>query len=236
MSERGFKRAVRYWREAIFYGVGSDIFGWGAFIAAIVISYAGHEVTWIAMAETTFWWFLPIASLVTAFILVVVINTFVIAPRRAARMLKPLKIDIVSGYLDTSYPTEKFPRQSAAIVVTNLAHQQLSNCVLHVTEITGYTDNYNMIPRFVCAFTLQPNETQQVQFMSWTTRSAPLKNDNHFTLHGPVGPQFGGNLLSLPCGSYDIDLRVGVTGAEAERILCRVWAVDDTLKIAFRTP
>jgi hypothetical protein len=45
---------------------------------------------------------------------------------------------------------------------------------------------------------------------------------------------WGGNVVSLPLGSHDIDIRIGVPEADAIVIRCRVWADDNNLRTALR--
>ena len=53
-------------------------------------------------------------------------------------------------------------------------------------------------------------------------------------LSGPIGWGWGGNVVTLPCGSHDIDIRIGVPEADAIIIRCRVWADDNDLRVALR--
>jgi hypothetical protein len=53
-------------------------------------------------------------------------------------------------------------------------------------------------------------------------------------LSGPIGWGWGGNVVTLPCGSHDIDIRIGVPEADAIVIRCRVWADDNNLRAALR--
>jgi len=54
-----------------------------------------------------------------------------------------------------------WPRQSVAIVIKNRS-------------------------RFISEFSVLPGDTEQIVFLSWTTRSPPHGNDPTFTLTGPV--------------------------------------------------
>jgi hypothetical protein len=49
---------------------------------------------------------------------------------------------------------------------------------------------------------------------------------------GPVGWGWGGNFVALPCGSYDMEIRIGDPNGDATRIFCRVWIEGDELKAA----
>ena len=53
-----------------------------------------------------------------------------------------------------------------------------------------------------------------------------------FMLSGPIGGGWGGNVVTLPCGSHDIDIRISVPEADAIFIHCRVWADDNNLRAA----
>ncbi len=168
-------------------------------------------------------------------VVVAVFNALVLAPYRAWRMLNPFRIEVASGQLHGEYPKEPFPRQSAAVVVKNLSYRQRSNCVLHVLQIARFDNQRHALPRFISEFSLLPGDTQHITILSWTTRSPPLANDPTFTLSGPVGWGWGGNIVTLPCGSHDIDLRIGVPEADAIVIHCRVWADGNDLRVASRT-
>jgi hypothetical protein len=230
----GFVRAMRHWRVAARHGVGGNMFGWGIVAAALLLGYAHQQYGFISASEQASWWFMPLASAFAGLVVVAVFNGLVLAPYRAWRMLKPFRIEVISGQLDSEHPKESFPRQSAAIVMKNLSYRQRSNCVMHVLQIAGFDNQHHALPRFISEFSLLPGDTQQIKFLSWTTRSPPHRNDQTFMLSGPVGWGWGGNIVTLPCGSHDIDIRIGVPEADAIVIRCRVWVNDNDLCAALR--
>jgi hypothetical protein len=115
-----------------------------------------------------------------------------------------------------------------------LSYRQRSNCVLHVFQIAGFDNQNHALPRFITEFSLPPGDTKQINFLSWTMRSPPHKNDPTFMFYGPLAPVWGGNVFTLPCGSYDIDIRIGVPEANVVAIRCRVWADENGLRAALR--
>lgn len=66
--------------------------------------------------------------------------------------------------------------------------------------------------------------------MTWTSRREPYENDKTIMLSGPVGWGWGGNFVALPCGSYDLVLRIGIPEGDPIVTLCRVWIELDFLK------
>jgi hypothetical protein len=235
MSMRGFMRAIRHWWVAARHGVGGDMFGWGTLATTLIIGLIQHQNGLsITASEQASWWLMPLANALAALVVVAAFNALVLAPYRAWRMLKPFRIRVVSGQLDGEYPKEAFPRQSAAVVMKNLSYRQRSNCVLHVWQIAGFDNQHHALPRFISEFSLLPGDTQQIKFLSWTVRSSPHGNDPTFMLSGPIGGGWGGNVVTLPCGSHDIDIRIGVPEADAIVIQCRVWADDNNLRAALR--
>jgi hypothetical protein len=235
MSMRGLLRAIRHWWVAARHGVGGDMFGWGTLATTLIIGLIRYQCGLsITVSEQASWWLTPLANALAALVVVAAFNALVLAPYRAWRMLKPFRIEVVSGQLDSEYPKEAFPRQSAAIVMKNLSYRQRSNCVLHVLHIGGFDNHHHAVPRFISEFSLLPGDTQQITFLSWTTRSPPHGNDPTFMLSGPIGWGWGGNVVTLPCGSHDIDIRIGVPEADAIVIRCRVWADDNDLRVALR--
>jgi hypothetical protein len=165
---------------------------------------------------------MPLAIAFAGLGVVAVFNILVRAPYRALRMLKPFRIEVVSGQLDDECPKEAFPRQSAAVVVENLSYRQRSNCVLHILQIAAFDNQHHALPRFISEFSLLPGGTQHIKFLSWTTRVPPHGNDPSFVLSGPVEWGWGGNFVALTCGSHDIDIRIGVPEADAIVLRCRV--------------
>jgi hypothetical protein len=235
MFMRGFVRAIGHWWAAARHGVGGDMFGWGTLAAALIFGIVQHQYGLsIRVSEQASWWLTPLANAFAALVVVAAVNALVLAPYRAWRMLNPFRTKVVSGHLDSEYPKEAFPRQSAAIVMKNLSYRQRSNCVLHILHIAGFDNQHHALPRIISEFSLLPGDTQQITFLLWTTRSLPYKNDPTFMLTGPTGWGWGGNVVTLPCGSHDIDIRIGVPEADAIIIRCRVWADDNDLRVALR--
>jgi hypothetical protein len=116
----------------------------------------------------------------------------------------------------------------------NLSYRQRSNCVFHVLQIAGFDNQHHTLPRFISEFSLLPGDTQQIKFLSWTTRVLPNRNDLAFMLSGPVGSGWGGNVITIPCGSHDIDIRIGVPETAPIIVRCRVWADDNDLRVVLR--
>jgi hypothetical protein len=229
------RRFIGHWWKAARHGVGGYVFGWGTPVAAVVIGFVQHQYglsIWVS--EQASWWLTPLLSALAALLVVAAFNAMLLAPYRAWRMLRPFRIDVVSGQLDGEYPKQTFPRQSAAVVMKNLSYRQRSNCVLHVFHVAGFDNQHHALPRFVSEFTLPPGDKQQIKFLSWTTRSPPRGNDPTFMLYGPLAPVWGGNVFTLPCGSYDIDIRIGVPEADLIVVPCRVWADGNVLQVALR--
>ena len=211
------------------------MFGWGTLATTLIIGIIQHQYGLsITASEQASWWLMPLANALAALVVVAAFNALVLAPYRAWRMLKPFRIEVVSGQLDSEYPKEAFPRRSAAVVMKNSSYRQRSNCVLHVLQIAGFDNQHHALPRFITEFSLLPGDTQQIKFLSWTTRGLPHRNDPTFVLSGPIGWGWGGNVVTLPCGSHDIDIRIGVPEADAIVIRCRVWADDNDLRVALR--
>jgi hypothetical protein len=231
---RGFARAIRHWYVAARHGVGGDMFGWGTVAAAVILGYAHQRHGFITASEQASWWFMPLASAFAGLVVVAVFNVLVLAPYRAWRMLRPFRVTVVSGQLDGEYPREAFPRQSAAFIIKNLSYRQRAGCVLHISRIAGFDNQHHALPRFISEFSVLPGDTKEIVFLSWTTRNPLHQNDPTFTLAGPVGWGWGGNFVTLPCGSHDIDVRIGVPEADAIVIRCRVWAERNTLQAALR--
>jgi hypothetical protein len=230
-----FMRAIRHWRVAARHGVGGDMFGWGTLATVLVIGLIQHQYGLsIKVSEQASWWLTPLLNALAALVVVAAFNAFVLAPYRAWRMLNPFRIEFVSGQLASEYLGEAFPRQSVAVVMKNLSYRQRSNCVLHVLHVAGFDDQHHALPRFISEFSLLPGDTQQIKFLSWTTRNLPHKSDPTFMLNGPIGWGWGGNVVTLPCGSHDIDIRIGVPEADTIIIRCRVWADGNDLRVALR--
>jgi len=211
------------------------MFGWGTLATTLIVGLIRYQYGFsITASEQASWWLTPLANAFAALVVVAAFNALVLAPYRACRMLKPFRIEVVSGQLDSEYPKGAFPRQSAAVVMKNLSYRQRSNCVLHVLHIDRFDNEHHALPRFVSEFSLLPGDTQQITFLSWTTRSPPHNNDPTFMLSGPIGWGWGGNVVTLPCASHDIDIRIGVPEADAIIIRCRVWADGNDLRVTLR--
>lgn len=231
MSMRGFTRAVGLWWAATIHGVAGAWFGWGAVAAAVFIGFLQQHPGLIKnIDQAQWWWLLPVVGVFAALLSVLLLHALVIAPYRAWRMLKPFKTKIVSGILKSEYPAEQFERQRAAISITNKCYRQRSNCVLHVQTVSDFDNQHHSFPRFIKEFSIQPGETQQIDFLSWTPRKPPHESDKTMALCGPVGWGWGGNFVALPCGSYDVEIRIGVPDGDATTIFCRVWIEGDELK------
>ena len=233
MSMRGFMRAVRHWWVALCHGVGGAMFGWGTVAAAFIYGLIQHQYGLsITASEQASWWLTPIGNALASLGVVTAFHAVLLAPYRTWRiMCRPFRTKVVLGQLDGEYPKQAFPRQSAAVVIKNLSYRQRSNCVLHVWQIAGFDSQHHALPRFISEFSLLPGDTQQINFLSWTTRSPPHENDSIFMLSGPTGPSYGSNVFKLPCGLYDIDIRIGVPEADAIFIHCRVWADGNNLRV-----
>ena len=210
------------------------MFGWGTIAAAAAVGYLHQQYDFIKTPEQEPWWVMPIVSALAALLLVAIIQALFIAPYRAWRMLHPFKISVASGYIDSEYPTEMFPRQVVALTVRNMSYRQWSSCVLHILQIKNFDNTHHSLPRMVSEFSVLPGEFQRITFLSWTTRSPPHTNDQSFVLSGPVGWGLGGNVVALQCASQDIDIRIGVPDAEAIVIQCRVWTEGSELKAELR--
>jgi hypothetical protein len=229
------RRFIRHWWVAARHGVGGDMFGWGTLATALVVGLIQHQYGLsIKASEQASYWLTPLLNAFAALVVVAAFNAFVLAPYRAWRMLNPFRIQVIAGQLDGEYPKAAFPRQSAAVVMKNLSYRQRSNCVLHVFQIAGLDNQNHALPRFISEFTLPPGDTRQITFLSWTTRNPPHKNDPTFMLSGPLAPVWGGNVVTLPCGSYDIDIRIGVPEADAIVVRCRVWVDENNLRATLR--
>ena len=145
-------------------------------------------------------------------------------------MLNPFEIEVKSGHLGEEHQKEEFPRQSAFVEITNLSYREMSNCVLDILQIAPFDNQRHELPRFVTNFSLPSGDTQKIEFLSWTTRSPPHANDPTFRLSGPIAPVYGGNVVTLPRGSYDIDIEIAVPEADPIIVRCCVWADGNVLR------
>ena len=209
--------------------------GWGAAAAAIIVAFLIERFGIIKNIDQAQWWFLPVASAFVALLAVSLIHAALIAPYRAWRMLDPFRIK--SGLWNATKRIscgKILERQRAAVAIKNKSYRQRSNCVLHIQNVSDFDNQHHSFPRFIKEFSVQRGETKQIEFLSWTARKRPYENDKSILLTGPVGGGWDGNIVALPCGSYDMELRVGVAEVDAIRIFCRVWIEGDELKAAKR--
>lgn len=229
-----FNRAFKHWLDASWYGLGSGVFGWGGIAGAAIFGSVSQRYASIAVYGQDWPWIPPLASAIFAVVIVAMINAVFLAPIRAWRMLHPFKIKLVSGQLETVYPGESFPRQSAAVLIENASYKQRPNCVLHICSIADFDNQHHALPRQVCEFSLLSGEIKQIAFLTWTTRNPPLSNDIDFQLSGPTGWGLDGNLVNLPIGSYDIDIRVGIHQSDPVVLRCQVWVDSNNLRATLR--
>jgi len=226
MSERRIKIYFRHLRQALIAGVVSSAFGWGAIIGASFLVFLG-PLKMIQNHE----WLQPFIAAAFAMLFVFAIHLIFIAPWRAFFMLRPFSVKVAAGFIKT-HPMGRFEPQKVALVVTNRSYRPRSNCVLHIMGANGCEEN--RFPRFIEEFSIQPGETKPLTFMTWTSRCEPYENDKKIVLSGPVGWGWGGNFVALPCGSYDLVLRIGIPEGDPIVILCRVWIEGDFLKAVIR--
>ncbi|NKJ09018.1 hypothetical protein [Rhizobium sp. SG741] len=146
--------------------------------------------------------------------------------------LNPFKITIVSGFSEGGGPDELFARQWAAVLIENRSYRPLSDCVLHVQAVKDFDNQHRAFPRLIKEFSIRPGEIQQIEFLSWTVRKAPLENDKTLVFCGPVGWGWGGNYVALPCGSYNIEIRISVGEVAAAQVSSNVWIEGGKLKAA----
>ncbi len=146
-------------------------------------------------------------------------------------MLWPFSIKVVAGRLKTPYPPGPFEPQKAALLVRNRSYLTRSDCVMHIMCVCNASDDIHF-PRFITEFSIQPKETKQLVFATWTSRNPPYENDKSIFLSGPVGAGVGGNIAMLPVGSHNISLRIGIPDGADSYICCRVWIEGDCLKAA----
>jgi hypothetical protein len=196
MSMRGFRRWVGLWWAATIHGIARAWFGWGAVAAAAFIAFLQQQPDLKKNLDRAPWWVLPVASVFAALLAVSLIHAVVIAPYRAWRMLNPFKTKIVSGILKSEYPAEPVERQRAAVLIENNSYRQHSNRVLHIQTVSDFDNQHHSFPRFIKEFSVQSGETQQIEFLTWVSRKAPLENDKAMVLCGPVGG-VGWQLCSL---------------------------------------
>jgi hypothetical protein len=223
MSEHRIKTYFRHLRQALIAGVVSSAFGWGAVIGASFLVFLG-PLKMIQNHE----WLQPLIAAAFAMLFVFAIHLIFIAPWRAFFMLRPFSVKVAAGFIETQYPMGRFEPQKVVLVVTNRSYRPRSNCVLHIMGINGCEEN--CFPRFIEEFSIQHGETKSLTVMTWTSRREPYENDKTIMLSGPVGWGWSGNFVALPCGSYDLVLRIGIPEGDHIVILCRVWIERDFLK------
>jgi hypothetical protein len=236
MSKGIHAKFISHWWRAVVHGVSGETFGWGTALAALLLAAfvaLGFplKLGLTKMNQELPWWFVPLASVVFALIAVTAIHVFLIAPYRACRMLKPFKVRIASGDLETAYPKEQYKRQNVFAAIKNKSYREQANCTLHIMKVSDFNNEHNQFPRLVQEFSVKSGDEIEVAFLSRTLRTAPLENDKHLMLHGPVAPAWGGNLVTLPLGSYDMEIRIGVPGVEPILIPCRIRSDADSLSV-----
>jgi hypothetical protein len=202
----------------------NSVFGWGTVLAALVLSVLGIRMNQIAN---------PIQIMITvavSMLIVFLIRVFVVGPIRAWRMMRPFSIDIASGFLESQYPHGQFRDQRVVVRLKNQSYKQHSKCVLHIMSVSNFDNTHKNFPRAIEEFSIEPGEALSIPIMSWTTRNPPLKNDNEIVVCGPVGWGWGGNVARLPCGAYDVVIRVGIPDCDPICLCCRIWIDGDALK------
>jgi hypothetical protein len=225
MSRRSIARFMRHWGRAIAYGIRSAAFGYGATIAAVIVAilFAGGRF----QAPS---WAIPIVSAAIAIIAVFVLHFF-IGFYRAWKMLSPLKVDIVSGILDTEYPKAQFEPQRIAIRVKNVSYVSRHNCVIHIMDVDGIDNRNHIFPRFVESFSIDSGETKLISLMFRAFRAAPYGNDIGITLAGPVSPAHGANVVRLmSLSSYNVTIRIGIPDAAATTFRINVLTDETSLR------
>ena len=230
MDRARIARYLHHWWDAFRYGVRGGTFGWGVAVASGIVGFAQHA-GYAPASERAPWWFSPSATVIAGLLVAGIFNAG-FAFYRAWRMLKPFRVEVAAGKHQGIFPETAFPRQSATLNLRNLSFRQRTNCVLHVVHISDFNNEHKALPRFVCEFTLLPGEAQQIEFLYWFARSAPSDNDANLMVSGPVGWGWGGNIVQLPVGPQDIDLRIGI--AEAVVVPCSVWVNGDRLHASAR--
>lgn len=211
------------------------MFGWGVALSAGLLALAQQRGI-VASSDTAPWWLVPLLSVALAFVLVVGCNALLLAPYRAWRMLHPFRIEVVAGNFPGVFPKLAFPRQSATLLVTNLSYRQREGCVLHVMSIAGFNNQHHALPHFVQEFTLQPGDTRQLEFLTWTARTAPSGSDPCFMVSGPVAWGWDGSVVQLPVDQQSIILRIGIPNADAVAVACHVWVEGKNLRAAGTNP
>jgi hypothetical protein len=179
------------------------------------------------------WWFSPLASAAFAILIVAAFRILFIAPYRAYRVLKPFRVKLISGEIETAYPKERFERQNVAVSIRNKIYRDLVNCTLHVMKVSGFNDDRHQFPRLIQEFSIQSGDKIVIPILSRTLRTAPLQSDKHLTFHGPIAPVWNGNIVTLPIGSYDMEIRIGIPDGNAVLIPCMIQS-DDSCLIAGR--
>lgn len=216
------KTYFRHLWRALIFGVCSSAFGWGAVGGAVILALLG-------LSEMTQAWTQPIASAAFAVIFVFALHLFLIAPYRAWRMLWPFSIKVVAGHLETIYPPSQIEPQKAALLVTNRSYMPRLSCVIHIMSISGASNDIHF-PRFITEFSIQPGETMQLVFATWTSRQSPYENDRSIILSGPIMPGYGGKIAMLPVGYHNIFLRIGISDGDPNYVQCKVWVEGDSFK------
>ena len=232
MSKGIAGKALSHWRRAVAHGISGGMFGWGIAIASFVVAaLVGLGILQkFGLPQELPWWVPPLVSVALAFIVVAAMHVFVIAPYRAYHMLNPFQIKIVSGDIETAYPKEQFERQHFAISIRNKSYRERTNCTLHVMRVRGFNNEHHSFPRLIREFSIQSGDEIVVAILSRTLRTAPLESDKQLAFHGQVGLGWGGNYVTLPLGSHDIEIRIGIPDGNAVLIPCRIHSDGDSLR------
>ncbi|HKM81269.1 MAG TPA: hypothetical protein VJY15_09960 [Candidatus Acidoferrum sp.] len=236
MRRRLWVKYLSHWLRAVIHDLTGAAFGWGAAIAALFVAAIPglnipQKLGLMTGSEQLPWWFSPLASAAFAILIVAAFRILFIAPYRACRMLKPFRVKLISGEIETAYPKERFERQNVAVSIENRSYRDLVNCTLYVTKVSGFNDDHHQFPRLIQEFSIQSGDTIVIPILSRTLRTAPLQSDKHLTFHGPIAPVWNGNIVTLPIGSYDMEIRIGVPDGNAVLIPCMIQSDDSNLNI-----
>jgi hypothetical protein len=225
-----------HWRRAAVYDLTGAAFGWGVaiasfFVAAVPAFNIPQKLHLMTGTEQLPWWFSPLASAAFAILIVTAFRMFIIAPYRAWHMLNPFKVRLVSGDVRTAYPKERFERQSVSASIRNKSYRVLTNCTLHVMKVSGSNNEHYQFPRLIQEFSIQSGDTIVIPILSRTLRPAPLQSDECLIFNGPIAPVWNGNVVTLPIGSYDMEIRVGVPDGNAVLMSCGIRSDENRLMI-----
>ena len=117
MRRRLWVKYLSHWLRAVIHDLTGAAFGWGAAIAALFVAAIPglnipQKLGLMTGSEQLPWWFSPLASAAFAILIVAAFRILFIAPYRACRMLKPFRVKLISGEIETAYPKERFERQN----------------------------------------------------------------------------------------------------------------------------